>query len=265
MVGLIDSTQYTLLVENEEMSDKAIVDALVSAAQRGVNVQIVMNAGTTYTKEWNRIVAVGGDISTYASTAPLYIHAKAILADYGYPAGSVFLGSENFSVDSLTKNRELGLIIDDVPTMRLLAAIMTSDFLGGAPYAGSRANFTLTSNPGSVTAVAGSSASATIAADGFNGFNSAIALSAAGLPSGVTAAFSPADIEGAGSARLTLTATNAAAIGTSLVTVTGVGDGLTAINTILLTVNPAERQPVRHRGPRPVPKREPGVGLSLSR
>ncbi len=265
MVGLIDSAQYTLLVENEEMSDKAIVDALVSAAQRGVNVQVVMNASATYTSEWKRIVAVGGDISTYASTAPLYIHAKAILADYGYPAGSVFVGSENFSVYSLTKNRELGLIIDDAPIMRSLAAIMTSDFLGGAPYAGSRANFTLTPNPGSLAIVAGSEVSATIAAAGFNGFAGSIALSVAGLPYGVAAAFSPAGIEGAGNVRLTLTATNAAAIGTSIVTISGVSDGLTAITTILLTVNRAERRPVRRREPRPVPKREPGVGFRLLR
>jgi phosphatidylserine/phosphatidylglycerophosphate/cardiolipin synthase-like enzyme len=260
--NLMNSAQHTLLVENEEMSDKAIVDALVSAAQRGVNVQIIMNAGTTYTSEWNRIVAVGGDVSTYSSSAPLYIHAKVILADYGYPAGSVFLGSENFSVDSLTKNRELGLIIDDLPTMQSLAAVMTSDFLGGKPYAGSRANFALALTPGALATVAGSAVSATIASAGFNAFTGSIALSAAGLPSGVAASFGPAGIEGAGSARLTLTATDDAAIGTSLVTITGVSDGLTATATILLTVTPAERQPTQRRRPRPVPKREPGVGLT---
>jgi phosphatidylserine/phosphatidylglycerophosphate/cardiolipin synthase-like enzyme len=134
MVGLIDSAQHSLLVENEEMSDTAIVDALEGAAERGVAVQVIMNAGTSYSSEWNRITAAGGRISTYASTAPLYIHAKVILADYGYPTASVFQGSENFSSASLTRNRELGLIIDDISIMASLDATMTSDFAGGVPY-----------------------------------------------------------------------------------------------------------------------------------
>lgn len=134
LVGLIDSAQRSLLIENEEMSDTAIVNALVGAAERGVAVRVIMNAGTSYTREWNRIAAAGGRISTYASTAPLYIHAKVILADYGSPTASVFLGSENFSSASLTRNRELGLIIDDVAIMASLDVTMTRDFSGGIPY-----------------------------------------------------------------------------------------------------------------------------------
>ena len=134
LLSLIDSAQHSLLVENEEMSDAAIVETLVSAAERGVAVDVIMNAGTSYTSEWNRIAAAGGRISTYAASAPLYIHAKVILADYGYPTASVFLGSENFSSASLTRNRELGLVIDDVPVMASLDATMTRDFSGGIPY-----------------------------------------------------------------------------------------------------------------------------------
>jgi phosphatidylserine/phosphatidylglycerophosphate/cardiolipin synthase-like enzyme len=251
MVGVINSAQHTLLVENEEMSDTAIVDALVGAARRGVNVQAIMNAGASYTGEWNRIVAAGGDVSTYASTAPLYIHAKAILADYGYPTGSVFVGSENFSSASLTRNRELGLIFDDIPVMSSLFATMTRDFSGGIPYTGSPAlpGFTLSASPSSLNIPVGNSGTSTITSTVSGGFSGTIALSASGLPSGVSATFSPAGIAGAGSATLTLTASGTAALGASTVTVTGSSGGLTQTATVTPTIDSQPRRPTHRRQP----------------
>lgn len=244
MVGVINSAQHTLLVENEEMSDTAIVDALVGAAQRGVNVQAIMNAGASYTSEWNRIVAAGGDVSTYASTAPLYIHAKAILADYGYPTGSVFVGSENFSSASLTRNRELGLIFGDIPVMSSLFATMTRDFSGGIPYTGSPANFTLTPNPSSFTVAAGSATASTITAAGFNGFKSVIALSASGLPAGVSASFSPSSISGgSGSSTMTLTTSGSVAAGNYQIGIVGRGGSLGNSTAVSLMVTGGGSRP----------------------
>ncbi len=239
MLALINGAQHTLLVENEEMSDSAIVSALASAAKRGVNVQVIMNAGTTYDSEWNQITAAGGDVSTYPSTATgLYIHAKVILADYGYPAGSVFQGSENFSVASLTENRELGLIINNAAIMSSLFATLTSDFNGGTAYTGSPANFTLTPGNASLSAAAGSTASTTITAVPFNGFKSAVSLSATGLPSGVTAGFSPASISGgSGSSTLTLTASGSVAAGSYLIGILGMSGSLSNSTAVTLTVS----------------------------
>jgi cardiolipin synthase len=197
MVGLINAAEHTLLVENEEMSDTAIVNALVSAAERGVNVQIIMNAGT-YTSEWAEITKAGGDVSTYPATQTgLYIHAKVIIADYGYSTGSFFQGSENFSSASLTENRELGLIINNLPVMASLVGTLTSDFNGGTPQTGSPSDFTLTPSVSTLTVAAGSTGTATLTATPFNSFKTAVSLSAFGLPSGVTASFSAASITGA--------------------------------------------------------------------
>ncbi len=81
---IINAAQHSLLVENEEMSDTNIVNALVSAATRGVLVQIAMtNDDNDYSSEFKQLVAAGAEVGTYAETASLYIHAKVILADYG--------------------------------------------------------------------------------------------------------------------------------------------------------------------------------------
>ena len=138
ILNVINSAQHSLLVENEEMSDTIVINALLNAAGRGVLVQVAMtNMGNDYATEFNQLVAAGVGVATYASTAPLYIHAKVILADYGRPGAQVFIGSENFSSASLTKNRELGLTLSDPAILESIEASLTSDFQGGMPWMGS--------------------------------------------------------------------------------------------------------------------------------
>ncbi|WP_183085075.1 phospholipase D-like domain-containing protein [Trinickia fusca] len=134
LVGLINSATSTLQVENEEMSNSKIVTALVNAAKRGVQVQVAMTYSSKWVTNYNTLSAAGVQISTYDPSASLYIHAKVILADYGTSSASAFVGSENFSVASLTRNRELGLITQDAATLSSLNATLSSDFGGGTQY-----------------------------------------------------------------------------------------------------------------------------------
>jgi len=133
MVGLIAGAKATLLVENEEMSDDAIVSALASAATHGVAVSVIMEASSSYTTELTTLQNAGVKIATYSHGA-LYIHAKVMLADYGTSSAKAFVGSENFSHASLTENRELGLITSDRGIMTSLEGTLTSDFTGGTGF-----------------------------------------------------------------------------------------------------------------------------------
>jgi len=239
LLNLINSAGHSLLVENEEMSDTNIVNALASAASRGVLVQIAMtNDDNEYASEFNQLVAAGAEIATYAETASLYIHAKVILADYGSPDAQVFIGSENFSNASLTENRELGLIISNAAIMASIETTLTGDFAGGTPWSDSKANFSVEANPTALTVQAGSSGTASINTAVFDGFDAAIALSASGLPSGVTASFSPTSIPapGSGSSSVKLSVASSAPAGTYTVTITGSGGGLKDTASISLTV-----------------------------
>jgi len=101
------------------------------------------------------------------------------------------------------------------------------------------ASFALTASPTSLSLVQGTDAASTITATVSGGFNADIALMATGLPTGITAAFGPATIDGAGTATLTLTASTTAAAGTSTVTITGTGGGVTQSTTISLVVSAA--------------------------
>ena len=155
-VKLINSAKKTLVVYNEEMSDwvgpakgsttidvtkPSIVNALIGAGQRGVQVNIVManafNEATpslptrTNTSWWKQFDALinpanytnpGAVIPTIQlldgdNAKVIYIHAKAIIAD----GVDGWFGSINASSGSMNTNRELGLGV-------------TSRSDGSAPY-----------------------------------------------------------------------------------------------------------------------------------
>jgi kumamolisin len=101
--------------------------------------------------------------------------------------------------------------------------------------------FTLAASPTSVSVAQGSTGKSTITTLVSGGFSSAIALSASGMPTGVTAAFSPTSIAapGSGTSTLTLTVASTAAAGTSTITITGTGGGITHTATVSLTVTAA--------------------------
>ena len=104
-------------------------------------------------------------------------------------------------------------------------------------------NFNIAASPSSLTINQGSNGTSTITINSLNGFNAATTLSASGLPSGVTAAFSTNPVtppaNGSATSSLTLTASSTATTGTTTVTVTGTAGSQVHTTTISLTVNTA--------------------------
>ena len=102
-------------------------------------------------------------------------------------------------------------------------------------------NFSVAASPASVTVTQGASGTSTITVTSTGGFNSATTLSASGLPTGVTAAFSTNPVtppaNGSATSTLTLTASSSATVGTATVTITGTSGSTTHSTTVALTVN----------------------------
>jgi hypothetical protein len=99
-------------------------------------------------------------------------------------------------------------------------------------------DFAISSSPGSISVIQGSSGTSTISTTVSGGFNSAVSLSASGAPTGVTASFSPTSIAapGSGSSTMTLTVGASATAGTYPITVTATGGGKTHTANVSLTV-----------------------------
>lgn len=97
--------------------------------------------------------------------------------------------------------------------------------------------FGLSASPTTITLVQGSTATSTITSTVFNGFDSAISLSATGQPAGVTVTFSPTSITGSGTSTVTFAATASAAAGTYHIIVTGTSGSITESITFAVTVS----------------------------
>jgi len=102
-------------------------------------------------------------------------------------------------------------------------------------------NFTIGASPASVAVTQGGTGASAVTITSQNSFSSATTLSATGLPTGVTAAFSTNPVtppaNGSATSTLTFTASATATVGTATVTVTGTSGTLTHSTTIALTVN----------------------------
>jgi subtilase family serine protease len=96
--------------------------------------------------------------------------------------------------------------------------------------------FSLSASPGSVSVAQGSTGTTTITSTVTGGFDSAISLSASGMPTGVTVGFSPNSITGSGTSTLTFTVASTTAAGTYTITVSGTSGSTVETTTVSLTV-----------------------------
>jgi len=102
---------------------------------------------------------------------------------------------------------------------------------------GAASNFTLATNPSSLTVSPGSANTATLTMSARSGFNSPVALSAAGAPAGVTVTFSSPTLSAANPVTMTVTAAANSGAGIYPITVTGTGGGFNRAVAFTLTVN----------------------------
>ncbi len=131
LLSIINGATKTLDVQEEEFSDTAVVNAIVADAKRGVAVRMVIeNESSAYQSEINEVTAAGGKVTTYTSSTGFYIHAKAIVADYGLSTAAVEVGSMNITSNSLTANRELGIILNDTGVENVVESTFDADFNG---------------------------------------------------------------------------------------------------------------------------------------
>jgi len=118
LVDLINSADQAIEIWIENMGNPRIHTALANAATRKVQVRVLTSicgmgmpssqALTALKDLKSKGVTVKGTPAPATTDIP-YIHAKTLHVDKQV----LFLGSENFSINSLTKARELGVVFQD--------------------------------------------------------------------------------------------------------------------------------------------------------
>ena len=233
LLALINGAQHSLDIEQEEFSNTALVNAIVADENRGVTVRVVIEDPSEYSSELSKITAAGGKVTGYSSSTGFYVHAKTVIADYGYSTAKAFVGSENFSSGSLNDNRELGMITTDSGVVTGLETIF------GADFSGSDNNKVSIFSPGTQTTPVGGSVY--LQTQGEDTCTGSLTYKASGLPSGLSINSTTGVISGtaktAGTSSVTVTGTDSTGPTGSATFTWNVG---TAGNTVTVT-NPGSQ------------------------
>jgi phosphatidylserine/phosphatidylglycerophosphate/cardiolipin synthase-like enzyme len=139
LVAEIGAAHHAIEFESEELADSAVYDALAADARRGVRCQIVMTRSSDWDTAFADVTRAGCAVHLFPdSSSALYIHEKLIVDDPTAAGASMLLGSQNASVTSLTRNRELGIVLHrgDGGAAAIAAASSTfeTDFGHASPW-----------------------------------------------------------------------------------------------------------------------------------
>jgi kumamolisin len=97
-------------------------------------------------------------------------------------------------------------------------------------------SYSLSASPSSLSVASGSSGSSTITVTASGGFDSAVAFTESGAPTGVSVGFSPTSVTGSGSSTATFTVASGTAAGSYPITIKGTSGSTVETTTVTLTV-----------------------------
>ncbi|CAN5750045.1 hypothetical protein BH11MYX3_BH11MYX3_46850 [soil metagenome] len=119
VIELINSAKSTLELELMYLSETAVRNAVGQAKQRGVTVRVILEDPTDESVTF----LTGLGIPVKFPPSSIYLHSKLIIAD-----GVAFVGSENMSLTSLSKNREVGVLVTEPAGQAVIKTAFESDW-----------------------------------------------------------------------------------------------------------------------------------------
>jgi phosphatidylserine/phosphatidylglycerophosphate/cardiolipin synthase-like enzyme len=133
ILGLLQSAQKSIDLTVENLIDDKFISELILASQRNVQVRIVVPlcsvaGGPSMNRaSLQRLNAAG--VAALAMPGPAtrdtpYMHQKMFIVD----ANTAYIGSENFSMNSLDKAREIGILFADREKIARLESAFDQDF-----------------------------------------------------------------------------------------------------------------------------------------
>jgi cellulose 1,4-beta-cellobiosidase len=220
------STDLNTFVDATKIDERDDMGQWCNQANQGIGVPPTVNPG-------------------YFSNLNAYVWVKPPGESDGNYPGSVYNGVTSTTGDpncNPTNTNALAnnMVIGSIPNSPSAGTFWLTEFVEDVqnaypPIAATTAaGFSVSAT--SVSVEQGTSAAGSVTVSAVNGFDSAVALTVSGLPTGVTAAFSPASVTGSAGSTLTFTASATATVGAATVTITGTSGSTTETTTLTLTV-----------------------------
>jgi uncharacterized membrane protein len=226
---------YTLTITgvSGNLTQTATVTLVVAVPNFSISVSpgtqtITAGSSTTYTVSANAINGFSGSVTLSTGTLPAGVSAT-------FSPNTIAAGSSStmtVNTTSATAAGSYSLTVNGT-SGSLTSSANPSPILIVNPVA---SDFSVAATPSSRTVTVGASTTYTFSTTAINGFTGSVSLSASGLPTGATSAFSPTSITGSGSSTLTVTTASSTPAGTYTLTLTGVSGSLTHSTTVTLVV-----------------------------
>ncbi len=128
ILHLIRSARTSLDLEEQDLVDEEVVQALIAAAQRGVRVRLVRpplrDNEEVEQRNVRRLQRAGGQVRVVTSP---YVHAKVIVVDQK----AALVGSMNLTPTSLDMNRELGIVVREASVVHRILQVLQRDWEKG--------------------------------------------------------------------------------------------------------------------------------------
>lgn len=144
IVKLISSAKQSIVIQVENLGEEQIQSALIAAAKKGISVRVMVpmcskggssKLNFTPLKELSTNGVLTKMMPSPESAARPYMHSKMLVAD-GVVA---YIGSVNFTKNSTTRARELGILFSEAVPIKEMLNIFEKDWALGivAPEADS--------------------------------------------------------------------------------------------------------------------------------
>lgn len=128
ILDVIEGAQQTLLVESMQFADTGVREAVKRRIAAGVEVRVLL-ADASWIDANAAAAQYLKDLGVTVKYIP-HLHTKVLVAD----GTTAYVGSENFSYTSLEKNREVGAILVDAPSIAPVVATFEKDWAAGTAF-----------------------------------------------------------------------------------------------------------------------------------
>jgi phosphatidylserine/phosphatidylglycerophosphate/cardiolipin synthase-like enzyme len=130
LLDFIASAKTDVLVESMQLADNDVRDALAARKAAGVTVRVLLAdpAWITANADAATFLAAHGIEARHMKQPG--VHVKAVVVD----GAIAYAGSINLSWTSLTKNREVGLLVTEPLNVAAMQSTMSHDWLTATPF-----------------------------------------------------------------------------------------------------------------------------------
>jgi phosphatidylserine/phosphatidylglycerophosphate/cardiolipin synthase-like enzyme len=130
MLDFIQSAKTEIVIESMQLADNDVRDALAARKAAGVDIRVILaDPGWISTNTEAASFLASQSIEARQMKTPA-VHVKAVVVD----SKVAYAGSENLSYTSLTKNREVGVLITEASNVALMHATFEKDWMTATAF-----------------------------------------------------------------------------------------------------------------------------------